>query len=506
MLKLCVDLARKEAPLMSRSLRLAFFCLVGFCLPRVALAVTRTVPTQFPTIQAALNASANGDTVAVLPGTYVENLLIERAIVLRSTGGPAVTVIDGSNPPNPNEGSAVKMFAGEITGFEIRNGSGHISFQHPYPRVGGGVYVYLFEGSAKVEGNWIHDNVITGDRADGGGVWAFGNVAIRNNRIYRNRVEATTLGSGAGIKASAFHTDNPGIVVEGNEVFANHVEHGSGAVNGTGVFRHNIVACNSVLRSVAFPNNPSSGVRWGPDIVEGNTIIANWSFDLDQYAAALQINAPRCSAPNPPCPVEVFGNVVARNSGNGVECRIVQAGGEVNFACNDFWGNTGDEFIGEDCSNPIGQNGNISVDPQFGTGDCPYVHGNFCLETESPLLPENSPPGCGLIGALGECSQIGIADAPPSSELRVGPATPNPFADRTTIPFYLAKESAVEIAIVDVVGRQIRKIAPGRMATGDHTAQWDGRTDEGTRAASGAYIAVIRAGGDKITETLLLLR
>ena len=83
---------------------------------------------------------------------------------------------------------------------------------------------------------------------------------------------------------------------------------------------------------------------------------------------------------------------------------------------------------------------------------------------------------------------------------------PNPFTERTTIPFYLAQESSVEIAIVDVQGRQIRKLERGRMAVGNHTAPWDGRTDEGVRAASGAYIAVIRAGGVEVTQTLLLLR
>jgi len=44
------------------------------------------------------------------------------------------------------------------------------------------------------------------------------------------------------------------------------------------------------------------------------------------------------------------------------------------------------------------------------------------------------------------------------------------------------------------------------MTVGDHTAQWDGRTMDGERAASGAYIAVIRAGGIEMTQTLLLLR
>jgi hypothetical protein len=296
------------------------------------------------------------------------------------------------------------------------------------------------------------------------------------------------------------NTDNPGILVEGNEIFGNHVENGEAAASGIGVFRHNIVACNSVEGN-GF-GAPASGVTWGASTVEGNTIVANWSFDLGPVASAMRIWAVECA---PPCPVEVFGNVTAFNIGHGIECVLADPLGEANFGCNAFYGNAGEAFTG-DCDNPIGQDNNIAVDPEFGLTDCPYQHGSWCLGPDSPLLPENSPPGCGLIGAVGECSQIGIADSPPPSPLRGGPAVPNPFTERTTIPFYLAQESSVEISIVDVQGRLIRRLEPGRITVGNHTAPWDGRTEEGVRAASGAYIAVIRAGGAEVTQTLLLLR
>ena len=38
-----------------------------------------------------------GDTILVYPGTYVNNLLIEKAIVLKSLEGPEVTILDGNN-------------------------------------------------------------------------------------------------------------------------------------------------------------------------------------------------------------------------------------------------------------------------------------------------------------------------------------------------------------------------------------------------------------------------
>jgi len=63
-----------------------------------AMAATRTVDdsggADFTTIQAAIAASASGDTVSVYPGTYVENLdFLGRSIVLQSTAGAASTFV-----------------------------------------------------------------------------------------------------------------------------------------------------------------------------------------------------------------------------------------------------------------------------------------------------------------------------------------------------------------------------------------------------------------------------
>lgn len=58
-------------------------------------ASTLRVPQDFPTIQAAIDAAPGGETVEVAPGTYRENLVIAKSLVLRSSNGAAVTVIDG---------------------------------------------------------------------------------------------------------------------------------------------------------------------------------------------------------------------------------------------------------------------------------------------------------------------------------------------------------------------------------------------------------------------------
>lgn len=57
---------------------------------------TINVPADQPTIQAAINAATNGDTILVAPGTYAENINFgAKAITVASSGCPSVTTIDG---------------------------------------------------------------------------------------------------------------------------------------------------------------------------------------------------------------------------------------------------------------------------------------------------------------------------------------------------------------------------------------------------------------------------
>ena len=51
-----------------------------------------TVPTDFPTIQAAINASSPGDTIKVLPGTYPEQLTISKNLTIISSGAKSTII------------------------------------------------------------------------------------------------------------------------------------------------------------------------------------------------------------------------------------------------------------------------------------------------------------------------------------------------------------------------------------------------------------------------------
>ena len=59
---------------------------VEFCKPDI------TVPTDFPSIQAAINASNPGDTIKVLPGTYTEQLTISKNLKIIGSGAKSTII------------------------------------------------------------------------------------------------------------------------------------------------------------------------------------------------------------------------------------------------------------------------------------------------------------------------------------------------------------------------------------------------------------------------------
>ncbi len=82
------------------------------------------VPSEQPTIQAGVNAAAEGDTVIVAPGIYSESVLLYGGpMTLRSQGGPAITIIDALAF---SQGFLVYGTVGEGTilrGFTVQSGT-----------------------------------------------------------------------------------------------------------------------------------------------------------------------------------------------------------------------------------------------------------------------------------------------------------------------------------------------------------------------------------------------
>lgn len=285
------------------------------------------VPADQATIQGAIDAASDGDTVVVSAGTYLENINFKgKAITVRSASGADGTIIDGNH-----RGSTVTFNAGEdrlsvLDGFTVRNGvadygGGGIDISGASPTVinnkvtgnsgsfGGGIYI---NGSALVQGNtvthnsgtWgggmsvsgyasaeVISNVISGNQADEGGgidLWAAGTPTIKGNVITDN-----SAGTGGGIgmtnDADALIVQN--VVVnnradEGNEV---HWLTPSGS-RGPFLINNTIVNSVSTSGSVVFADGYD-----GNALLENNIIAAGSGVTPVHCGDLNDINPPRFS-------------------------------------------------------------------------------------------------------------------------------------------------------------------------------------------------------------------
>ncbi len=89
----------------------------------VAIIGTINVPADFLTIQAAIDAALNGDTIVVAPGTYTEVLSINaKSVILKSEGGPQVTTITADAGSNVITVTGDNGVPSVIEGFTIQGG------------------------------------------------------------------------------------------------------------------------------------------------------------------------------------------------------------------------------------------------------------------------------------------------------------------------------------------------------------------------------------------------
>ncbi len=99
---------------------------------------------------------------------------------------------------------------------------------------------------------------------------------------------------------------------------------------------------------------------------------------------------------------------------------------------------------------------------------------------------------------------MGNTSTPPPPSL--APNHPNPFNGSTTIHFHLPAATRLQLAVFNLAGQQIARLADGFWPAGQHTVRWDGRRTDGIPAASGVYLYRLQTEDLVQTRRLLLLR
>jgi len=117
------------------------------------------VPGDQSTIQAGIDASMDGDTVLVQPGTYVENInstgknIVVGSLFLttQDTLYISSTIINGNS-----EGRVITLYEkGNIIGLTVTNGGGY---------QGGGIEISSINSDILIDNCIIRDNNISGNR------------------------------------------------------------------------------------------------------------------------------------------------------------------------------------------------------------------------------------------------------------------------------------------------------------------------------------------------------
>jgi hypothetical protein len=194
--------------------------IIALCWFLVLPANTIHVPQDTSGIQAGINVAVNGDTVLVADSTYYENINFKgKAITVASlfivdgdTNHINNTVINGSQPVNPDSGSVVSLVSGEDTtsilcGFTITGGTGSKATVPGLGILRGGGGIDCYYSGARICHNKIENNSLSDcDGALGAGIRTggpvlpdFSLVIIENNVIGYNTAQGATFAQGAGI-------------------------------------------------------------------------------------------------------------------------------------------------------------------------------------------------------------------------------------------------------------------------------------------------------------------
>ena len=534
-----------------------------------ASAVTRHVPQDYPTIQAAVNAASAGDVVQVAAGIYGDvthqpgNGDTTRCAVIMKSGitidgaGPGQTVI---NADSLGRG----IHCQRVTNVTIRDLTVRRAFAPVY---GAGI---LMKDTSSV----AIFNCEIKDCSDGGVIYLRGCSGSLNLCTITNN--ASKQGGGVSIEENS----NPTVInctISGNKAPVAgglYVRASSTPRIDTCVISNNFLKfaerCRgrssdhkllTALRQYQDLEQSGQGVGGGIGIVDnsvatlrgciiqGNSTQASYGpgggvylefATLDLQDCAITRNTIAGSGSDGAGIFAFFANgltmtrtTIAANANNSG-----QAGGAGGIAvwfasptidktiiafnnpgaaivCLDAGDNpvvSCSDIYGNQGGNAIcGTNGghNFSLDPLF----CDLANNNFRLQMTSPCYPGRHPDGprtCGgdRIGGLDPgCNPADIADdAAVPTETRLIRNLPNPFHPPTTIEYEIAQPGRIALRVFDVSGRQVRSLAEGPRLAGRFTAVWDGRNESGEELPSGVYFYRLSVNGKEATRSMVLTR
>lgn len=102
---------------------------------------------------------------------------------------------------------------------------------------------------------------------------------------------------------------------------------------------------------------------------------------------------------------------------------------------------------------------------------------------------------------------LGPLDAPaPAPAPLALTASPNPARGATRLAWTLPRAGHATLDVLDVTGRRVMRLWAGESAAGAHEARWNGAWADGTPAAPGVYLAVLRTADGAAVRRIVRAR
>ena len=499
------------------------------------------IPANQPTIQDGINAAMDADTVLVQPGTYFENInyngtnitVASLFLTTQDTTYISQTVIDGSQPTNPDSASVVIFCNGEdstavLTGFTITNGTG--TFFYNQGHSGGGIYC-KYNSSPSLKYITITRNTFD---YRGGGIYCGSNSSpsLDNVTIENNTGSASTGGGGI----CCDYNSSPSL--------KNVTISGNTSAGGGGIWC--MYNSSPYLLNVAISGNLAEigggiGCLFNSNLSIKNVMITGnivSAFDAKGGGIFCQDSSP--SLVN----VTIAGNsVAATDHGGGIYCSANTSPSLINCI---LWNNSPQElyFCEEGDPNSITVSysdieggeagietnnngtvywleGNLDEDPLFmGTGVHPFM-----LQDLSPCVNTGDPDTTGLnlpefdlagnprvyggridMGAYENQNVVGANEDLIHLVTKLNQNYPNPFNPTTTINYTLKENSMVSLNIYNIKGQKVKQLVSDQVLAGQHSVIWNGKDDNGKLVSSGIYFYKLKTKNYEKTKRMVLIK
>ena len=527
--------------------------LITFC--ALLTADTLLVPSEYPSIQSAISASQNGDTVLVSPGEYGGPVSFQgKNIVVMSAGGPGNTLIRTFM-----DFHCVMFTGGEdstavLQGFTLRNqisdgapsgkqdpvdhgGGLYITNSSPTIRnniikdclAGSGAGLYLQHSSMFMTDCTVYNNnawaygggffigssdendppciidctITNNNSQDGGGLYIWGDTAVViNNNISDNYSDHN--GGGIGISST-------NVLLCGNYISGNDGGSGGGVFIGGAI---TTIIGNLIVENTAVYGGGVGEYSSGNICLENNTIAFNSATvrggGLQSKNDSIFVTNSIIRGNNAPIGSQIYLLAFADSTQAFIEYSNVEYGQDSIFQdtyATLYWGP-----------------GNIDTDPLFETGPLGDYHlslGSPCIDAGNPAWEYNDPedpfnPGYALWPAMGTTrNDMGTfggsgvnywltveeeGSSSPETAL-VLKSFPNPFSTSCTVCYQLTEVSHVVLSVFDLSGRLVETLVDEVVPAGMYSEYLDG-----SGLCSGMYLIRLVAGEHVASKRCIVVR